>query len=122
MRVIVRDAAATGDASFGAMADRAREAVEALGAASDHMLRAIDARPEDALAGATPYLRLFGLARGATLLLKGALVAQRDNDAAERRIALARFFSENLAVAAPGLARAVIDGAGSVTAAALLEA
>ena len=117
MRVIVRDAAATGDASFGAMADRAREAVEALGAASDHMLRAIDPRPQDALAGATPYLRLFGLARGATLLLKGALVAQRDNDAAERRIALARFFSENLAVAAPGLARAVIHGAGSVIAA-----
>jgi alkylation response protein AidB-like acyl-CoA dehydrogenase len=117
MRVIVRDAAATGDASFGAMADRAREAVEALGAASDHMLRAIDPRPQDALAGATPYLRLFGLARGATLLLKGALVAQRDNDAAERRVALARFFSENLAVAAPGLARAVIHGAGSVIAA-----
>ena len=63
-----------------------------------------EAAPGLALAGATPYLRLFALARGGTLLAKGA--AQGD----ARRAALARFFARNLAVAASGLAREVIDG------------
>ena len=62
------------------------------------------ASPALALAGATPYLRLFALARGGTLLAKGA--TQGDT----RRTAIARFFAQNLAVAASGLARAVIDG------------
>ncbi len=63
-----------------------------------------EAAPGHALAGATPYLRLFALARGGTLLAKGA--AQGD----ARRVAIARFFARNLAVAASGLAREVIDG------------
>ena len=33
---------------------------------------------------------------------------------APARIAIARFFAQNLAVAAPGLERAVVDGAESV--------
>ncbi|WP_036280375.1 acyl-CoA dehydrogenase [Methylocystis sp. ATCC 49242] len=88
------------------------EAVEALAQASDFITRA---DPVAALAGATPYLRLFALARGATLLVKGANVARKEGEAsAERRMALARFFAENIAVAAPGLTRSVINGAGSV--------
>ncbi len=83
-----------------------REAVEALDAATSFMMTAA---PRPALAGATPYLRLFALARGGALLAKGAA---RSGDA--RRIALARFFSENLAVAAPGLARVVMSGGASV--------
>jgi len=92
-----------------------REAVGALTQASEFMARA---EPAAALAGATPYLRLFALARGATLLAKGAASAQREGDAnAKRHAAIARFFAENIAVAAPGLARCVIEGAESVTAA-----
>jgi hypothetical protein len=60
-----------------------------------------------ALAGATPYLRLFALARGGTLLAKGAASGE------PRRIAIAHFFADNLAVAAPGLARVVTTGAAS---------
>jgi len=63
-----------------------------------------EAAPGLALAGATPYLRLFALARGGTLLAKGA--GQGD----ARRVAIARFFARSLAVAANGLAREVIDG------------
>ena len=77
-----------------------------------------DAR--DALASATPYLRLFALARGATLLEKGAKVAAKESDPnAARYAALARFFAENIAVAAPGLAKSVMEGAGSVDVAGL---
>ena len=60
-----------------------------------------------ALAGATPYLRLFALARGGTLLAKGA------TEGCARRAAIARFFARNLAVASSGLAREVIDGGGA---------
>ena len=100
-----------GDADFSQ--DALREAIEALAQASDYLTRA---DPAAALAGATPYLRLFALARGATLLMKGVRRARRDGDAgADRRARIARFFADNIAVAAPSLAKSVIEGAASVT-------
>ena len=90
----------------------AGEAVESLARASDFLARA---EPANALAGATPYLRLFALARGVTLLIKSAAQARREGEAsADRRAALARFFADNIAVAATGLAKSVIEGAASV--------
>ncbi|MFO1123948.1 MAG: acyl-CoA dehydrogenase family protein [Methylocystis sp.] len=98
-----------------AVADEAgvsREAVEALEQASAFLTKADLA---GALAGATPYLRLFALARGATLLAKGAAAAARENNpSATRYAALARFFADNIAIAAPGLAKTVIEGGTSV--------
>ena len=91
----------------------AEAAVSALEAASDYLIGLLDAEPDDALAGATPYLRLFGLARGATFLLEGALLARHENKAAERRVVLARFFCENLVTAAR-LAQTVIGGGEAV--------
>jgi alkylation response protein AidB-like acyl-CoA dehydrogenase len=99
MRDIVKNSTDVGD--FAAV----REAVEAFAAASTFLLKS---EPQQALAGATPYLRLFALARGATLLMKGAA----PGDA--KRVAVARFFADNLAVAAPGLARVVVAGGASV--------
>jgi hypothetical protein len=74
---------------------------------------------EEALAGATPYLRLFATAAGGALLAEEALAATRlaADAAADRapRIAIARFFAENIAVQARGLERTVVEGADSVT-------
>lgn len=90
------------------------EAVEALAQASGYLAGAVKTSPAEALAGATPYLRLFALARGATLLEKGARAARREGDHnAARYEALARFFAKNIAVAAPGLAKMVMEGAAS---------
>ena len=73
------------------------------------------ARAAAALAGATPYLRLFGEAAGGCLLAEEALAALRlADDSSGSRIALARFFAEHSAVHAPGLERAVVEGAESV--------
>ena len=74
---------------------------------------ALRSNPEAALAGATPYLRLFGLAAGGVYLAKGALAATRDgaSQASGQAIAIARFFAETLATAAPGLKETVIAGA-----------
>jgi acyl-CoA dehydrogenase len=86
--------------------------VDALAQASAFLTKAELA---GALAGATPYLRLFALARGATLLAKGAKAAAAENNSNAARYAeLARFFAENVAVAAPGLAKTVMEGGASV--------
>ena len=45
---------------------------------------ALQKNPEAALAGATPYLRLFGLAAGGIYLAKGALAAARNGSGAGR--------------------------------------
>jgi acyl-CoA dehydrogenase len=115
MRAIIKELSLENEAAFNVMAERSGEAVDAFEDASSHLAQALEAEPPQALAGAVPYLRLFGLARGVTLLGKGALHARRIDDAgAARRIAIARFFADNLAVAAPGLARSVAAGAESV--------
>jgi acyl-CoA dehydrogenase len=100
---------------------RLREAIESLDRATSYLLRALSANaPEDALAGATPYLRLFALAQGGTSLADAALAANAlitsgDTDPAHpARIALCRFFAENLATGARGLEEAVTTGAGAL--------
>jgi acyl-CoA dehydrogenase len=115
MRAIVGELARENEASFSSIAIHAGEAIDALEGAGAYLSHALETRPAQSLAGATPYLRLFALARGATLLGKGALHAHRmaSGDGA-RRIAIARFFADNLAVAAPGVARSVMQGAESV--------
>jgi butyryl-CoA dehydrogenase len=107
--------------AFGQTAPRLREAIESLDRATSAMLKSLAGNaPHEALAGATPYLRLFALAQGAASLADGALAANAlmaggDGDPAHpARIALCRFFAENLATAAPGLEHNVLAGAGFV--------
>ena len=52
-----------------------------------------------ALAGATPYLRMFGHAAGGCMLAEQALAAARETGDGAARTALTRFFAENIAVA-----------------------
>ncbi len=99
---------------FGRMGDRLVEAVAALGGATEFMGRCLKDNQDAALAGATPYLRLFGLAAGGHYLARAALSASRDQSDGAGPIALARFFAENLLVAAPGLAEAVTGGADAI--------
>ena len=83
------------------------------------MLARLSNEREDALAVATPYLRVFALTAGGALIAQEALAANRlpGNGAdAECRTALARFFADNLAVRAPALERTVMAGADSITA------
>ena len=99
---------------FGRMGEKLGEAVAALAEASRYMGKQLASNPEAALAGATPYLRLFGLAAGGTYLARGALAAVRDGDASGVHVALARFFAENLITAASGLRDTVTGGADSM--------
>jgi acyl-CoA dehydrogenase len=112
IRAVATDVASHDDDSFGATAQRLREAADALEAATAFLR---EAPSTEALAGATPYLRLFGLALGGACLAKAGLAAQSAPRQAGGtppfgRIALARFFAEKLATAAPGLAQTVLSG------------
>ncbi|MBU2532859.1 MAG: acyl-CoA dehydrogenase [Alphaproteobacteria bacterium] len=108
---------ASNQPQFGKMGERLGEALEALRSASSWMIDHIQNNPEAALAGATPYLRLFGLTAGGVYLAKGALDAQRQNGGADNRhTAMARFFAETQVPAAGGLALAIMEGADSLLA------
>ncbi|MGI9352593.1 MAG: acyl-CoA dehydrogenase [Rhizobiaceae bacterium] len=65
-----------------------------------------------ALAGATPYLRQFGLAAGGCYLAKAGLADEDD-----ARAGLARFFAENFAAECAALRNTVTRGADSLLAA-----
>src|SRR5215475_13841284 len=96
---------------FGRMGERLGEAVSALAEAIRWMGEALSSNPDAVLAGASPYLRLFGLAAGGVYLAKGALAAVRTGAANAQAVAIARFFAETLATAAPGLKETVLAGA-----------
>ncbi|WP_445501597.1 acyl-CoA dehydrogenase [Microvirga sp. G4-2] len=119
MRAVVTRVLKEGTPAFGATASRLRDAIESLDRATSYMLKAISSNAQgEALAGATPYLRLFGFAQGGTALAEAALAANAlmaggDKDPAHAgRIALCRFFAENIAVGAKGLEDTVLSGAG----------
>ncbi|MFC3691823.1 acyl-CoA dehydrogenase [Chenggangzhangella methanolivorans] len=115
LRGVASRAAEANAPGFGAAAHRLDDALDALEDATA-WLSAPDRSSAHALAGATPYLRLFGLAAGGAALVEEALAARRSGDArAEARAALARFFAENLAVAARGLATSVMEGADALS-------
>ena len=117
LRVKVKAVQAANDPAFGATGARLNEAVESLDRATAWMRAQLDKKPEAALAGATPYLRLFGNAAGGCMLADEALAAVRlSNGAAPARISIARYFAENLAVQASGLERTVTESAESVNA------
>ena len=94
---------------FGQTGARLAEAGKHLASATAYLAKALAAgNLQPALAGATPYLRLFGLALGGALLAKGALGADETNR--DRAIALARFHGESLLGEAASLAVTVIEG------------
>ncbi|MBU6455993.1 MAG: acyl-CoA dehydrogenase C-terminal domain-containing protein [Bradyrhizobium sp.] len=101
------------DPAFGTTGIKLREALGALDRTSKWLLECVASKPNDALAGATPYLRLFGATLGGCMLAEEALAAREAGDG-ERYIAVARFFAENVSVQAPSLERTVTDSAEAV--------
>jgi alkylation response protein AidB-like acyl-CoA dehydrogenase len=111
LRRTVTSVRASNVPGFGETAARLGEAVESLERATRWLIsqKASDA----ALAGATPYLRLFGNTAGGCMLAEDALASLRAGDGGGRT-ALARFFAENIAIQAGNLERSVTEGAESI--------
>ncbi len=113
LRETVKAVQASNVPAFGETAARLGEAIDSLERATQWLLAQ---KTSDAtLAGATPYLRMFGHAAGGCMLADQALAALRYNGAGAGRTALARFFAENIAVQASGLERSVTEGGDSIT-------
>jgi 3-(methylsulfanyl)propanoyl-CoA dehydrogenase len=93
--------------------------INALREATDWILARSPADPNDALAGATPYLRLAGLVIGGWLMARSALAASQllrtaagaDAVFLRDKIATARFYAGQLLPQAAGLLPAVTAGA-----------
>lgn len=117
-RSIANQVPAVENPEFGQMGSILLAALEHLARTTDFLATAL---AEDqrgiALAGASPYLRLFGIAAGGVLLAKAALHANASNDG-DAWISLARFFAETLVGETEALAANVIDGADSLDSAA----
>jgi butyryl-CoA dehydrogenase len=106
---------ASNDPGLGQAGYRLSAAVDALEEATDWLLSELGDDQDRALAGATPYLRLFGLTAGGVAVARGALAATKAGDgSAPARVNLARFLAENLATEAPALAVTVTGGAGAL--------
>ncbi len=95
---------------IGSMAPWLSDALDAWQAASVALEGAVTAAPDDAAAAATPYLRMFGLTLGGTLLARQADAAARrlargqgDPAFLAAKIATARFYCEQILPAAPAL-------------------
>jgi acyl-CoA dehydrogenase len=99
---------AVNEPGFGHMARRMGDTLQALEHATVWMAQAVKTRPDEALASATPYLRLFSLAAGGHCLAKAALMS------GGHAVLLARFFAEHISASGPGLLATVQDGADCV--------
>ena len=108
---IAGEVSAINRADFGRMGAHLTAAIKHLAASGEYLAAALSANKlREALAGATPFLRLFGLTAGGTLLAKGALKsAASENGAAW--IALARFFAETMLDETAALSATVTEGA-----------
>jgi alkylation response protein AidB-like acyl-CoA dehydrogenase len=120
IKQIVEAVNAANDPGFGWTGVRLQDATQALERATNWLLGSQRNDLTGVLAGATPYLRLFALAAGGALLAEEALAAVRlggNGAEAAGRVAIARFFAENIAVQGESLERTVVQAADSVNAA-----
>jgi hypothetical protein len=102
------------------MADHLAAGADALDETTRWLLEHGLADPNDALAGASPYLRLFSQVMGGWLQARSALAAQRllasggggfDRTFLDAKVATARFYADNLLPLVHGLVAPATAGA-----------
>lgn len=121
MRQISNDVSASNQTEFGAIAARLTSALDDLDVTTDFMLDCLsNKKMADAMAGATPYQKLFALTAGLAYHAKGALGSSQASEKTSddvMRITSARFFAENIATETAALRLSVLEGADGVLAA-----
>lgn len=112
LRDVVEKVRSSNRPEFGDTAIHLEQALIATEEASDWILEKLkEGKVEEVLSGATPFLRLWGLASGGVYLAKGGL-ADSDNS----RAGLARYFAENHLAECDALKSTVTQGAHSLMA------
>ncbi len=113
IRETAEQAAAQNDADLNITGHALGDALDALEEATTWMLDTLKSAPEECLAGATPYARLFGNVAGGYYLTRAALaaVAKPDDSYLAAKKTTARFFAENTLPACAGLVTSATAGA-----------
>lgn len=118
MRDTAQKAQTTNHADFADMGEQLDQAINHLEDATAYIVARLKDETTDALAGATPYLRLFGTVAGGHYLIRAALTA---SDAASHgdqfigaRLSTARFFAGNMLPLSAGLSAAAQSGSGDL--------
>jgi len=116
LRQIAANVRSSNREGFGTTAERLEASIADLEEATTWLTgRLAEGQAAAALAGATPYQRLFGLVLTGCYLAKGGL-ADKDQGR-DNRIALCRFTAENLIAETAALKDRVVNGEASLTAA-----
>ena len=111
LREVVEETARSNRDDLAGIADALSTSLDDLAETTDLLLQwQVDGERNRALAGATPYLRLFGLAAGGVYLAKSALA---DGNVANRA-AIARFMATNLCGETGSLRRTIETGGDSL--------
>ncbi|MBL1404365.1 MAG: acyl-CoA dehydrogenase [Hyphomicrobiales bacterium] len=112
LRDVVEQVRSSNRPEFGDAAQHLEDALNATQETSDWILEKLsEGKVEEVLSGATPFLRLWGLASGGVYLAKGGLA---DSDSS--RAGLARYFAENHLAECRALKSTVTQGAQSLMA------
>jgi len=111
LKETAREVKTANEPAFGATAERLEASIADLEETGGWLVRQLSENRSAALAGATPFQRLFGLAAGGAFLAKGALSAARGGaaDAGARAIE-ARHFAESLMGETSGLKQSTVHG------------
>ncbi|WP_142849774.1 acyl-CoA dehydrogenase [Telmatospirillum sp. J64-1] len=109
------------DGDLAVIRDALSQGLDDLQQATEWLLAPHDDDPEAAAAGATPYLRLWGIVTGGWLMARAALAAEKHLAAGEdsflrTKIVTARFFAEHLLPQTGGLLASATQGSGSIMA------
>ena len=103
--------------AFKALSRGLTTAIQALTKTTNWLLTESKNDVDLALAGATPYMRLFGTAAGGMMMARSALAAQAalqdgtsDRSFHETKLVTAQFYAENILPQADGLATIICDG------------
>lgn len=111
----IADTASSASGDYAEMGEHLDHALASLREATTHLLKVMPGDPDQALAGATPYLKMFGTALGGWFHLRSAIAASSlldagvgDADFLRGRIGLARFYCGQLLPQVEGLLPSVL--------------
>jgi alkylation response protein AidB-like acyl-CoA dehydrogenase len=113
--------AAGSDESLASISERFSDGVTALESAVEYILTHYSANPREVMAGAVPFLKLFGIVAGGWQLARAASISairlaegKEDQAFYTGKIKTALFYAEQILSCAPGVAHAIIHGGKSV--------
>ena len=102
MKDVLPELEAAGE-DFASIQKNLEKGIDGLEKVTGWMLQTGQADPNSVLAGATPFVRVWGLVVGGWLMAKSALAGRGNAEHAKEQLVLARFYAEQLLPQAAGL-------------------